>query len=90
MKITLLYLAGISILGIVMTVYDKLAAGHGRYRISEQALLCTSALGASFAMLITMIIIRHKTKIVKFMAGIPLIIAIQYLFTFFVAAYLKN
>ena len=88
MKITLVYLTVISFFSIIITAFDKIPAHKGGRRISEQALLCTAALGGSFAMLITMILIRHKTKKIKFMAGIPLIIIIQYLFTFFIAAYI--
>lgn len=87
MKITLVYLVTVSVFSIIITVFDKLSAHRGGRRISEQALLCTAALGGSFAMLITMILVRHKTKKIKFTAGIPLIIAIQFLFTFFVAVY---
>ena len=87
-KISLLYLALISLIGIAVTVYDKTAAKAGRRRIPEQTLLCISALGGSFAMLITMIIISHKTRHIQFMAGIPLIIVIQYIFTFFIFRYL--
>ena len=88
MKITLVYLGLISIFAVLITVYDKICASKGKWRISEQALLCTAALGGSFAMLVTMILIRHKTKKVKFTVGIPLIIVLQYLFTFYIAVYL--
>jgi len=88
MKITLIYLAVISVLSIVVTVYDKIISKKGGYRIPEQTLLMLSAIGGSFAMLITMVLIRHKTKHIKFMAGIPLIIALQILFTFFIVRYM--
>ena len=74
------YLAGISIISIVVCIYDKIAAKHNpRHRTREATLLLLSALGGSVAMFITMQIIRHKTKHVKFMLGIPLIIIAQVL-----------
>ena len=41
------------------------------------ALLLLSALGGSLAMYITMLLIRHKTKHIKFMLGIPIIMVFQ-------------
>ena len=43
----------------------------------KKVLLLFSALGGSVAMFITMLIIRHKTKHVKFMLGIPIIMIVQ-------------
>lgn len=48
-----------------------------RLRIPEGSLLLISALGGSIAMLLTMLLVRHKTKKVKFMVGIPAIIILQ-------------
>ena len=74
----LIYLAIISIISIVVCIYDKFAAKHNpRHRTREATLLLLSALGGSVAMFITMQLIRHKTKHVKFMLGIPLIIIAQ-------------
>ena len=74
----LIYLAIISLVSIVVCVYDKIAAkSMPRHRTREATLLTLSALGGSVAMFITMQIIRHKTKHVKFMLGIPLIIIAQ-------------
>ena len=39
--------------------------------------MLVSALGGSVTMYITMLIIRHKTRHIKFMLGIPVIIMIQ-------------
>ncbi len=47
------------------------------WRVPEKTLLIISALGGSVAMLLTMLKIRHKTKHMKFMIGIPVIIAMQ-------------
>lgn len=74
----LLYLAIISLIAVIVTCYDKIAAkrfpGH---RTREKTLFLLSALGGSVAMFVTMQIIHHKTKHKSFMIGIPLIIAAQ-------------
>ena len=77
MKYALIYLAVISLIAIIVTVADKSKARRNKWRVPEAALLGISALGGSVAMFITMLLIRHKTKHVKFMLGIPLIIALQ-------------
>jgi uncharacterized membrane protein YsdA (DUF1294 family) len=74
----LIYLAAISLISVVVCCYDKFAAKHNpRHRTREATLLLLSALGGSVAMFLTMLLIRHKTKHVKFMAGIPLIMILQ-------------
>ena len=72
-----MYLAGISLVSIGLTVFDKRAARLGLWRIKERTLLLIAAIGGSIAMLITMRLIRHKTKHAKFMVGIPVIIIMQ-------------
>ena len=67
----------ISLISVIVTVADKVKAKSGSQRVPEATLMLLSALGGSFAMLITMIIIRHKTKHPKFMVGIPVIILLQ-------------
>ncbi len=79
LKILLAYLAVISLISVVVCIYDKVVSKKNRVelRIPESVLLALSALGGSVAMFITMILIRHKTKHLKFMLGIPLIIVAQ-------------
>ena len=68
----------ISVVAVCVTVYDKWAAKkRPKERTRESTLLLLSALGGSIAMLLTMLAIRHKTKHIKFMLGIPLIIILQ-------------
>ena len=71
------YLLGISLVAVILTVYDKIAAKRKHRRTPEKTLFLTAALGGSAAMLTTMYLIRHKTKHKRFMLGLPLIIAIQ-------------
>ena len=72
------YISVISVVSVVVCCYDKVAAKRWtKHRTRESTLLLLSAIGGSVAMLITMLIIRHKTKHVKFMLGIPVIILLQ-------------
>ncbi len=78
LKIFIGYLIAISVISIIVCIYDKIAAKHNpKHRTRESTLLLLSALGGSVAMFVTMQLIRHKTKHVKFMLGIPLIIVAQ-------------
>ncbi len=73
-----IYLVIVSIVSIVATVYDKIVSKYpGIRRIRERTLLFLSAFGGSAAMLITMLLIRHKTRKPKFMVGIPVILLLQ-------------
>ena len=73
-----IYLVAISLIAAIVTTYDKIAAKKlPKYRTRERTLLLLSALGGSVAMFLTMLTIRHKTKHVKFMLGIPVIMLLQ-------------
>ena len=72
-----IYLALISLIAVIMTVFDKVRAIHHGWRVRESTLLVTAALGGSAAMLLTMLLIHHKTRKLKFMLGIPAIIILQ-------------
>ena len=78
LNIALAYLALISLVSVIVCIYDKIAAKKNpRHRTRERTLLLLSAIGGSVAMLLCMLLIRHKTKHAKFMVGIPVIIALQ-------------
>lgn len=79
LSIFLAYIAIISIVSIIVCIYDKKISKKNRVelRTPEKSLLILSALGGSVAMFVTMLIIRHKTKHVKFMVGIPAIMLVQ-------------
>ncbi len=72
-----IYLCIISLIAVFVTVADKYKAKRGKWRIPEMTLLLISALGGSAAMYTAMLTVRHKTKHIKFMAGIPLIMVFQ-------------
>ena len=87
LKILIGYLVAISLVSVVVCLYDKFAAKHAqKHRTREATLLLLSALGGSVAMFVTMLLIRHKTKHAKFMVGIPLIIIAQAAVIWFVVS----
>ncbi len=71
------WLTGISLTAVLVTIADKRKARRGAWRVPESTLLLLAALGGSAAMLLTMHLIRHKTKHEKFMLGIPLLLLFQ-------------
>lgn len=72
-----IYLTIINLISIIITVYDKIKAINHKWRVRESTLLFVAALGGSVAMYITMLLIRHKTRHIKFMLGIPVIFILQ-------------
>ena len=85
--IILLYLSIISFVSVIVTIYDKLRAKNGGWRVPEKTLLLLSFLGGSVVMLFTMNLIRHKTKKAKFMVGIPSIIVVQCFIGYYIYKY---
>ena len=77
LKISLVYLAVISLISVAVTVHDKSAARKNRRRVPEKTLLLLALAGGSVSMYLTMQMIRHKTRHAKFMLGIPAIMALQ-------------
>ena len=73
----LIYFAAVSVGSVLITVLDKIAARRRAWRIPERTLLLLGALGGAPAMLLTMLLIRHKTRHLKFMLGLPLLILLQ-------------
>ena len=69
-----IYIGIVSLAALCVTVYDKWASKHrAEGRIRERTLFLWAAVGGSFAMYLTMQAIRHKTKHLSFMLGIPAI-----------------
>ena len=76
--VLLIWWAVISLISVVVCIYDKVAAkSNPKGRVREATLFILSALGGGVAMFATMLIIRHKTKHKSFMIGIPLIILLH-------------
>ena len=71
MKYIFIWLVIISAVSVILTVYDKIAAKTGGRRIAEKTLMLLGLIGGAAAILVTMLIIRHKTRHAKFMVGLP-------------------
>ncbi len=78
-KMLCIYTAVISLISIIVCIYDKSISKKNRVelRVPEKTLMLLSAIGGGVAMYLTMLIIRHKTKHVKFMLGIPVFILLH-------------
>ncbi len=70
-KVFLIYYAIVAVVSVVITVHDKNAAKSGAWRVSEAMLMGIGLIGGALPMLVTMKLIRHKTKHMKFMIGLP-------------------
>lgn len=72
------YIIIISLLSAVVTVCDKIySKKQGHRRVPEKTLLLLGIRGGSLAMYVTMLIIRHKTRHIKFMLGLPAVMLAQ-------------
>ena len=77
--IVLIYLGIMSVISIVICTYDKLFSkfNNVKLRVPEKVLMMLAFLGGSLAMYLCMQLIRHKTKHIKFMLGIPIFILLH-------------
>lgn len=75
--ILIVWLIVINLISILITIHDKRSAQKGRWRVRENTLLLLGVLGGAIGMLVTMKKIHHKTKHMKFMVGLPLILLVQ-------------
>lgn len=71
------YLIAVNLIAFGMTVLDKASAKRGGRRVPERTLLWIAVLGGTPGMLLTMCVIRHKTRHPKFMVGLPLLLVAQ-------------
>jgi len=67
----LLYLIIINALGFSLMLMDKYRATKRLWRIPERTLMTVAALGGSLGSLAGMYLVRHKTRHLKFVLGIP-------------------
>ena len=77
MKVILIYLFIMNAAGFLVMTADKLFAQSNVWRVPERTLLGVAAIGGSIGVWTAMYIVRHKTKHMKFVIGVPLILAIQ-------------
>lgn len=75
--IVLVYYISISIVAVIITIFDKIAAIYKKIRVPENTLMAIAFFGGAPAMFVTMKAIRHKTRHKKFMIGLPLMIVMH-------------
>lgn len=83
MKYLTFYLICINIIAGSAMIYDKRAAIKHRTRISEKTLFTLAIIGGSLGIIVVMYRIRHKTRHKTFIVGVPIILIIQLLLTFY-------
>lgn len=77
MKYAAIWLLFINLTGIGAMGLDKRKAILHRRRIPERTLFLIALLGGSLGTWIGMYLFRHKTRHLRFVLGIPLILLIQ-------------
>ena len=77
MKAALVYLAAVNIIGFVLFGMDKQRAVRHAWRIKESTLFITAIIGGSVGCIIGMQVFRHKTKHMKFVIGMPMVLIMQ-------------
>ena len=75
--VIVMWLVIVNIAAVLMTMWDKNRARRREWRVSESTLWVTAALGGAAAMFLTMFVIRHKTRHLSFMIGLPLLSVVQ-------------
>ena len=84
MRYILWYLLLINAAAFLLMLSDKRRAKKNRWRIRESTLILSAALGGSIGALAGMYTFRHKTKHIKFTAGIPAILIAQILLVMYI------
>ncbi len=83
-ELLFVYFCGVQLIAVILTVKDKKNSVKGKWRISEKTLLLTGLLGGALSMYITMLLIRHKTKHIRFMLLLPVMILLH-IIVFYIA-----
>jgi uncharacterized membrane protein YsdA (DUF1294 family) len=76
-NVLLVYLLIINAAGFILMLVDKVKAKKNLWRIPEATLFLVAAIGGSVGSILGMYTFRHKTKHIKFIVGMPLILAAQ-------------
>ena len=79
----LLYLTIINAAAFLLMLVHKQKAKRHAWRIPESTLIGIAMIGGSIGALAGMYTFRHKTRHLKFILGIPLILVIQILLILF-------
>ena len=73
----LYYLLAVNVLSLVLMAQDKSRARRGRRRIPERVLFLAAILGGSVGGIAGMYLFRHKTRHLRFVLGLPVILLLQ-------------
>ena len=71
------YLVLVNAFALLLMLADKIKAKKNLWRIPEATLFFMAVIGGSIGSLLGMHTFRHKTKHIKFIVGMPLILAVQ-------------
>lgn len=71
------YLTIINAIAFALMLADKARARKNLWRIPERTLFTAAIFGGSIGSLLGMYLVRHKTKHLKFVIGIPVILIVQ-------------
>lgn len=77
------YLIAINILSFALMGLDKSKARRGAWRIPEKTLFLAAVVGGSVGAIAGMYVFRHKTKHLRFVLGLPVILLLQLLAALF-------
>ncbi len=77
------YLIAINILSFVLMGLDKSKARRGAWRVPEKTLFLAAVVGGSVGAIAGMYVFRHKTKHLRFVIGLPVILLLQLLAALF-------
>ena len=72
--VILVYLAVMTVVGLIIMKADKTKAEKNKWRIKEATLFLISAIGGSLGTWAGMYLFRHQTKHWYFVVGMPLIL----------------
>ena len=78
------YLIIINIIAFILMYVDKIKAIKHQWRIKESTLIGFAIFGGSIGSFLGMKIFKHKTKHPKFYIGIPVILIVQILLSYYI------
>ena len=78
---------GLNLFSFLLYGLDKWKAKHDRYRISESFLIISAMFFSSYGAILGMYTFHHKTRKIKFLICIPLLLLIHsfFIYKFFFA-----
>lgn len=79
------YFIIVNVLTYLFMHMDKQRARNDKRRISEASLLSMAFIGGSIGMLVSMYVLHHKTRKIKFKLGVPVILMLQVLLVLYLS-----